>query len=133
METNLQGSSHRLKAVGGAYDKRKDLFMNTAIIICLVMAAVFYIAAYFQFKEKGILLNNAYLYASAEERNSMDKKPYYRQSGIVFSFIGTIFVLNILQVVTGSGLVVYFIIAMSVITLIYAIASSVIIWIKLSK
>ena len=107
--------------------------MNTAIIICLVMAAVFYIAAYFQFKEKGILLNNAYLYASAEERNSMDKKPYYRQSGIVFSFIGTIFVLNILQVVTGSGLVVYFIIAMSVITLIYAIASSVIIWIKLSK
>ena len=28
METNLQGSSHRLKAVGGAYDKRKDLFMK---------------------------------------------------------------------------------------------------------
>ena len=25
---NLQGSSHRLKAVGGAYDKRKDLFMK---------------------------------------------------------------------------------------------------------
>ena len=25
---NLQGSSHRLKAVGGAYDKGKDLFMK---------------------------------------------------------------------------------------------------------
>ena len=25
---DLRGSSHCLKAVGGAYDKRKDLFMN---------------------------------------------------------------------------------------------------------
>ena len=25
---DLRGSSHRLKAVGRAYDKRKDLFMN---------------------------------------------------------------------------------------------------------
>ena len=25
---NLQGSSHRLKAVGGAYDKGRDLFMK---------------------------------------------------------------------------------------------------------
>ena len=25
---NLQGSSHRLKAVGGAYGKGRDLFMN---------------------------------------------------------------------------------------------------------
>ena len=79
---------------------------------------------------KGILLNNAYLYASAEERSSMDKKPHYRQSGIVFSFIGTIFVLNIIQMVTGSGLVFYFVIAITVITLLYAIVSSVRIWIK---
>ena len=28
MANDLQDSSHRLKAVGGAYDKRKDLFMK---------------------------------------------------------------------------------------------------------
>lgn len=28
MANDLQGSFHRLKAVGGAYDKRKDLVMN---------------------------------------------------------------------------------------------------------
>lgn len=104
--------------------------MKTGIIICLVLAVVFYTAGYFQFREKGILLNNAYLYASAEERSNMDKKPYYRQSGIVFSFIGTIFVLDILQMVTGSGLVFYFVIAIAVITLFYAIVSSVEIWMK---
>ncbi len=109
---------------------KEVFYMKAAIIICLILAAVFYTAAYFQFREKGILLNNAYLYASAEERSSMDKKPHYRQSGIVFSFIGTIFVLNIIQMVTGSGLVFYFVIAITVITLLYAIVSSVRIWIK---
>lgn len=29
MVVNLQGSSHRLKAVGGAYGKRKDLIYET--------------------------------------------------------------------------------------------------------
>lgn len=104
--------------------------MKAGIIICLILAAVFYVAGYFQFREKGILLNNAYLYASAEERISMDKKPHYRQSGIVFCFIGTIFVLNIFQIITGSGLIFYFIIAAAVITLIYTIVSSVRIWLK---
>ena len=42
---NLQGSSHRLKAVGGAYDKRKDLFMKkvlkrTGKVFCLFLLIV---------------------------------------------------------------------------------------------
>ena len=34
MATNLQGSSHRPRAVGGAYDNRKHLFMKKAKKIC---------------------------------------------------------------------------------------------------
>ena len=44
-----------------------------------------------QFHEKGFLWNNAYIFASKEERRKMDKKPYYRQSGFVFMLIGIIF------------------------------------------
>lgn len=69
--------------------------MQTMEIITLV--ALFLVAlgalilSYFQFKEKGILLNNAYIYATKEERRTMNKKPYYRQSAIVFFQIGIIF------------------------------------------
>ena len=41
-----------------------------------------------QLLEKGYLLNNAWIYASKEEREKMNKRPYYRQSGICFLMIG---------------------------------------------
>ncbi len=94
-------------------------------IICLLFAAAAYIISYFQFREKGILFNNAHLYATEEEREKMDKKPYYRQSGIVFSLLGTIFVLNGIQSVTGWDWLFYLIAAIVIITLIYAVVSSV--------
>ena len=31
-----------------------------------------------QFAEKGFLFNNAYLFATKDERAKMEKKPYYR-------------------------------------------------------
>ena len=33
---------------------------------------------------KGFLFNNAYIYANKKEREQMNKKPYYIQTGIVF-------------------------------------------------
>ena len=56
--------------------------ISTIVFLFLLTLASFGIS-YFQFHERGFLLNNAWLYASAEERNKMNKKPYYRQSGIV--------------------------------------------------
>lgn len=102
--------------------------MKTAgIIICLAFAAIFYILAGMQLKEKGVLLNNAFLYASAEERKTMDKKPHYRQSGIVFLLIGTIFILNTVQIITVAGWIFNIIIIIAAVTLVYAVVSSVII------
>ena len=42
------------------------------------------------FMEKGFLFNNAYIYASKQEREKMNKKPHYRQSAIVFLLIGLV-------------------------------------------
>lgn len=95
------------------------------IIICSFLAVAAYIMSGFQFKKKGILLNNAYLYAAKEERKKMDKKPYYQQSCIIFSLIGTIFVLNVVQIITEWEWLFGFVIAMIVITIIYAIVSSI--------
>lgn len=39
------------------------------------------------FMERGFLLNNAYIYATKEERKTMNKKKYYRQSAVVFCLL----------------------------------------------
>lgn len=67
--------------------------MTTIIGITIsftLMALCLFISAR-QFAEKGVLLNNAYLWAAKEERAKMDKKPHYRQSAIVFCFLGAVF------------------------------------------
>ena len=64
------------------------------VIILGVIAIASFIFSYLQFHEKGFLFNNAYIYATPKEREAMDKKPYYRQSAIVFLLISCIFTLN---------------------------------------
>lgn len=61
-------------------------------IISLALATGAFVISYFQFQEKGYCFNNAYLWASKEERRQMDdnqerKKPHYRQSGVTFLFL----------------------------------------------
>lgn len=90
----------------------------------LLMATSFGIS-YFQFQKKGFLFNNAYLYASEEERRTMNKKPYYRQSGIVFFLVGFIFLLNILELLLAMSWLFYLMLLLCAITLIYAIISSI--------
>ena len=73
-----------------------------AIVLSLV-AIVCFVISCFQFREKGFLFNNAYIYASKQERETMDKKPYYKQSGIVFAMIGIIFLINAVDIVLHTG------------------------------
>ena len=77
------------------------------------------------FLEKGFLFNNAYIYASKKERETMDKKPHYRQSAIVFFLIGLIFLLNALAVLFNINWIFYVVIAIVLITSVYAIISSI--------
>lgn len=79
------------------------------------------------FKEKGFLFNNAYIYANSKEREKMNKKPYYRQSGVVFLLIGIIFMLNSFSMLLKIEWLSYLVIPIMIFTVIYAIVSSVII------
>lgn len=95
----------------------------------LILASAFAIASFtisiLSFMEKGFLFNNAYLFASEQERGAMDKKPYYRQSAIVFCLLGMMFSLIAMAAFSGAGWLYYIACAAAFMTLAYAIASSV--------
>ena len=94
------------------------------IIIISLFAVASFTISFLQFKEKSFLFNNAYLWASAEERKRMNKKPHYRQSGIVFALIGALFLVPALEVLLGSGWLILIFWIVAIITVIYAIVSS---------
>ena len=55
----------------------------------------------------------------------MDKKPYYRQSGVVFLLLGILFLLNGLAVLLEAFWITYLVLGLCALTAVYAITSSV--------
>ncbi len=96
----------------------------TAIIL-FVIAAGAYTVSILSFFEKGPLFNNAYLYASKHQRKTMNKKPHYRQTAVVFLLIGTVFLSSGLGALLRAewifGIAIIFLIALFA----YAIVSSI--------
>lgn len=91
----------------------------------LLIATGLFLISYLQFREKGFLLNNAYLFASEQERASMDKKPLYRQSANVFCLLGAIFLMIGIESLLATGWLYYLIGAIGFLTVVYAIVSSI--------
>ena len=103
--------------------------MKETIIACIMflLAVVALVFSVRSFLGKGFLLNNAYIYAAKKDREKMDKAPYYRQSAIVFLFIALIFILNGIQLLTNTEWLFYVVLTVMAATVIYAIASSILI------
>ena len=97
-----------------------------AIVLFLISLSSFIVSVR-SFMQKGFLFNNTYIYASKKEREAMDKKPHYHQSGVVFLLIGFIFLLNGFDVIFKTDWIVYVIMATAVIKLIFTIVSSILI------
>ena len=100
----------------------KEIITSCILFIIAISA---FIKSFRSFKENGFLLNNAYIYASKQERETMDKKPHYRQSAIVFFMIGIIFLLNGVSVLLEANWIFYLVIAIAIVAIIYAIVSSI--------
>lgn len=94
------------------------------IINFLLMVLCFFVSAR-QFAERGILFNNAYLFATKDERARMKKKPYYRQSAIVFCLLGAVFFVGALSIALQIKKLLLLEIPLIVGTIIYVIISSV--------
>ncbi len=96
----------------------------TACVLFLVSAGLF-LSSFRSFREKGFLFNNAYIYASKEERETMDKRPYYRQSAIVLLLLGVMFALNAVQVLLGIDWLFWLFLLIAAVTIVYAVVSTV--------
>ena len=103
--------------------------MTTAELIVAIIVFVFAgITAFIgicQFAEKGFLFNNAYIWATKEERKKMDKSPYYRQSAIVFCLLSAVFLVMGISVILQDYKIQLLEIPLMIGVLIYAIVSSV--------
>ena len=75
------------------------------------------------YMEKGFLLNNAYIYASAQERKTKDWKPYYKQSAVVLFLLGAAFLMIGLAVYFQIAWLYYIADVVLVIALVYAVVS----------
>lgn len=94
------------------------IISGICFVICLTISVM-------QFKEKGFLFNNAYILKSKQERRKMNKKPHYKQSGIVFALCSIIFLFISLECIFETGwLRICVTVVMSVLIL-YVIISSV--------
>ncbi|MBQ4465996.1 MAG: DUF3784 domain-containing protein [Oscillospiraceae bacterium] len=103
--------------------------MNTTewivAIIAFLIAAGMAIISVRSFKNQGFLFNNAYIYASKKERETMDKKPHYRQSAIVFLILCFAFIVIGVSVVLRNSRIILLEIPLILGAIIYAVVSSV--------
>lgn len=109
--------------------------MSISSIVFSILMGIISIGCFFisilQFMEKGFLFNNAYLYASKEQREKMNKSPHYRQSAITFLLVGLIFLTNSINSLMNKEWLFCIVMILVVVVLLYAIISSV--WIKSDK
>ena len=97
------------------------------IIIMLIMSGIFAFLSFRSFKEKGFLFNNAYLYATEEERKTMNKKPWYRQTAIASCLLSVACILMVLHMVFGNKIFLILQVITIIGAVLYAIISSVVI------
>ena len=98
--------------------------MNGILLIVLSLASI--ILGVTQLCEKGMPLNNSYIFASEKERAAMDKKQLYRQTGIVLLIVGAgLLVTSVLWVALKNSRAFYLLIPVFVLAVVYSIVSEV--------
>ena len=62
-------------------------------LITFALSIILLFIAVMQFCNRGFLFVNAYIFGTKEERDNMDKTPYYKQAGIVFTLLSVVFLI----------------------------------------
>lgn len=94
-------------------------------IIVFGLAGILAFLGIRHFAEKGFLFNNAFIWASKEEREKMDKRPHYKQSAIVFCLLSAVFLVIGISIILQNNKIQLIEIPLLISTLIYAIVSSI--------
>ena len=91
-------------------------------IITLAISVVCFLIAYFQAKERGPVFTNAYLFASKEERERLDRTPEYRLAKTVFLVFGIVFLILSVEVLMDWKWLAYILAGMIIALVVYVIA-----------
>ena len=98
--------------------------MNVILLLVLSLASI--ILGITQLCERGIPLNNSYIFASEKERAAMNKKPLYRQTGIVLLIVGVgLLATAVLWVALKSIGAFYLLIPVFTLAVVYSIVSEI--------
>ena len=95
-----------------------------AAVIVFLIAVLNAVLSWRAFHQKGFLFNNAYIYASKEEREKMEKGALYRQTAVVFLILSLLFAVIGLSVVLRDDRILFAEPVLVVGVLVYAIVSS---------
>jgi len=96
------------------------VFYRIGLIFVTVIAFVCSLLGFFG---KDIILDNAYIKASEEDRKKMNKKAYRLQGATIFLSISLMTLCSLLRMVTHVVLFTYFAYIIAVIGIVYAIIS----------
>ena len=88
-------------------------------IVFGIIAVISFVIGILQLCEKGSLINSAY---TSKEKN---KKPYYKQSGIVFLLIGLMFLFNAINILIKTTWLFYAVISIIIIIMAFVAISTV--------
>jgi len=94
-------------------------------VICGIISLAALVISIRSFQEKGFLFNNAYIWASREEREKLDKKPHYRQTAVVFAMICGVFACMAAEILLETGWLLAVEGVLVAAMLVYAIKSSI--------
>lgn len=90
-----------------------------------LLAAGAFVIAFFQFRERGPIFTNAYLMATPNEREALDKKAEYRLAARVFTGVGLLFGLALVGMVTGWRPAFWLAVAGGILLAVYAVVNAV--------
>lgn len=93
------------------------------VITLSFMAITALIFGILALKGKDMILDNEYIKASKEKRETMDKKAYRTQGAIIYFLLAAVSLLNLLRALTSVDGFTYAAFAVGVAGIIYAIVS----------
>ena len=94
-------------------------------IVLFIFSLILLVWGILSLFNKGFLFNNAYIYANKKEREQMNKKPYYIQTGIVFILLSIASCLEGFNALLRYDVFFVLFIIIIVVTLVFAIVSTI--------
>ena len=94
-------------------------------IVLFIFSIILLVWGVLSLFNKGFLFNNAYIYANKKEREQMNKKPYYIQTGIVFILLSIASCLEGFNALLRYDVFFVLFIILIVVTLVFAIVSTI--------